>query len=98
VEWISGNLKRDAVVVPTLKKPRVGQPHFFQLYFRRKGAPARPDPNPYTREATARHEGVHKQTVEAGIAKYGKDTPAFKQCSTIHKIGQRTKSKHTRRA
>jgi len=39
----------------------------------------KPDPNPYTREATARHEGVHKATVEAGIAKYGKDTPAFKQ-------------------
>jgi len=33
------------------------------------------DPNPYTREATVRHERVHQQTVEAGIAKYGKDTP-----------------------
>lgn len=39
----------------------------------------KPDPNPYTREATARHEEVHKETVEAGIAKYGKDTPGFKQ-------------------
>jgi RHS repeat-associated protein len=39
----------------------------------------KPDPNPYTREATTRHERVHQQTVVAGIAKYGKDTPAFKQ-------------------
>jgi hypothetical protein len=39
----------------------------------------KPDPNPYTREATARHEAVHQQTVEAGIAKYGQDTPAFRQ-------------------
>jgi len=39
----------------------------------------KPDPNPYTREATRRHENVHRQTTMEGVAKYGKDTPAFKK-------------------
>jgi hypothetical protein len=35
------------------------------------------DPDPYTREATARHEGVHHQTILSGIALYGKGTDAY---------------------
>lgn len=37
----------------------------------------KPDPNPYTRNATRQHERVHQQAVREGIAKYGKDTPAY---------------------
>jgi RHS repeat-associated protein len=39
----------------------------------------KPDPDPYTREATKRHEDVHRKTTESGIAKYGRNTAAFYQ-------------------
>jgi hypothetical protein len=35
------------------------------------------DPNPYTKEASVRHEAVHRRTILAGIERYGKDTPEF---------------------
>jgi hypothetical protein len=35
------------------------------------------DPNPFREEATRVHERVHEQSIKAGIAKYGKETPAY---------------------
>jgi len=35
------------------------------------------DPNPYTKEATRRHEEVHRRTVLGGIERYGRDTPEY---------------------
>ncbi|MFL6253577.1 MAG: RHS repeat domain-containing protein [Pyrinomonadaceae bacterium] len=35
------------------------------------------DPNPFREEATRVHERVHEQSIKAGIAKYGMDTPAY---------------------
>lgn len=39
----------------------------------------KPDPNPFTREGTRRHEAVHKQSRDALAAQYGEDTPAFNE-------------------
>jgi hypothetical protein len=36
-----------------------------------------PNPNPYTKESTRRHEAVHHHTIAQGIKKYGQNTPAF---------------------
>jgi hypothetical protein len=36
-EAINRNPKLDAVVVPTLENPRVGQPHFFRFILPQKG-------------------------------------------------------------